>query len=220
MRSPSVRMAVAWRPGASTGRRVWDAATGRLRTGTLAPPGGIKTLAFSPDGLTIFTLGNDVRLWDVATGRQLGPPLERGIGVPEALAAGPDGRTVAIGDMKGTARVFDVALPSVDLPRASAWVEVLTGLSIDGRGEVQVLDNDEWLARGERLAALGGPPSTPAAPSNLPRRGGHASTRRIRWSGSSNSFSAVRSRARRPCSRSSETDLPTARPSSCSLPFT
>ena len=54
--------------------------------------------------------------------------------------------------------------PEAEVPdeveRIATWVEVLTGLALDDRGAVKVLDNAAWLARRERLESLGGPPDT------------------------------------------------------------
>ena len=48
-----------------------------------------------------------------------------------------------------------------DPDRVAAWVEVLTGLTLDPKqGSIRVLDNPAWLAVRERLERLGGPPET------------------------------------------------------------
>ena len=58
--------------------------------------GGIPGLAFRPDGKTLLSAGQDrtLRLWDIATGSPIGPPLA----LPEsadALAFHPDGALLA-----------------------------------------------------------------------------------------------------------------------------
>ena len=40
------------------------------------------------------------------------------------------------------------------------WVEVITGLGLDDRGSVSVLDNSTWRERSEQLEKLGGDPTT------------------------------------------------------------
>ena len=51
-------------------------------------------MAFSPDGRTLLTGCDDssARLWDVATGRQIGPTLRHDDAVL-GVAFSPDGRT-------------------------------------------------------------------------------------------------------------------------------
>jgi WD40 repeat protein len=62
---------------------------------------GVRAVAFSPDGKTLLTAvraqfgGGGGRLWDVATGKPLGPPVPHRVGA-EAAAFSPDGRTFAL----------------------------------------------------------------------------------------------------------------------------
>ena len=50
------------------------------------------------------------------------------------------------------------------MPRLAAWVEAATGLELDERGSVRVLDRAAWLERRRRLEQLGGPPPADPAP--------------------------------------------------------
>ena len=67
-------------------------------------------VAFSPDGKTVLTGSVDktARLWETATGKPLGPPLQHQNGVG-AVAFSPDGRTVLTGSWDNTARLWAVA---------------------------------------------------------------------------------------------------------------
>jgi WD40 repeat protein len=70
----------------------------------------IVAVAFSPDGKLALTGSWDktARLWDVATGKVLGPPLEHQDAVV-AVAFSPDGKTVLTGSDDNTARLWEVA---------------------------------------------------------------------------------------------------------------
>jgi WD40 repeat protein len=123
--------------------------------------GIVYAVAFSPDGTTVITGSYDrtARLWDVSTGRPIGQPLTHQDAV-SAVAFSPDGTTVITGSRDGTARFWDVAtelLPD-NLERVANWGEVLTGLTLDENGSIQILDNAAWLRRREKVKQQGGPP--------------------------------------------------------------
>jgi eukaryotic-like serine/threonine-protein kinase len=141
--------------------RLWDVETRTLRTTPLLHQGWIWAVAFSPDGKMVLTGSRDrtARLWDAATGMPLGPPIlhpHQVVGV----AFSPDGDRFLTGAYDYRARLFQ-KVPELadDLERVAAWVEVLTGLTLEaGHGAIRVLDNAAWLARREQLERLGGPP--------------------------------------------------------------
>src|SRR5712692_5818100 len=75
-------------------------------------PQGSACVAFSPDGKTVATQGdgNEIRLWDVATGKErasleFGGPLA-GAG---ALAFSPDGKLLASGSCQAKVKLWDPA---------------------------------------------------------------------------------------------------------------
>ncbi|MGV9386639.1 nSTAND1 domain-containing NTPase [Nonomuraea sp. NPDC003707] len=88
--------------------RLWDVAT-RRQIGTLADPDGdVYSVAFSPDGRTLASTSigpgtgdgrgeGKVRLWDLATRRQIGAPLIDPDGEVTSVAFSPDGRLLASG---------------------------------------------------------------------------------------------------------------------------
>jgi WD40 repeat protein len=124
-------------------------------------PVTIRRAAFSPDGRRIVTASHDgtARIWDVATHRTLGPPLEHP-GAVKAVAFSPDGRHILTGDTTGCAWLWDARQPVVegDRERFKLWVEVSTGQELDAdTGSNRAMDFATWDARRRRLAELGGP---------------------------------------------------------------
>jgi WD40 repeat protein len=68
----------------------------------------VRSIAFSPDGTTLASGGTDnaVRLWDVATGTELGGPLNGHIQAVESVAFSHDGRLLVSGSRDNTVRVW------------------------------------------------------------------------------------------------------------------
>ncbi len=87
---------------------IWDVRSGLALHTIKDQAYGVTGVAFNPDGLTVATgAGNAVRLWDVASGREI-RSFNNGSRVT-AVSFSPDGQTLASGSYSGTLTLWNVA---------------------------------------------------------------------------------------------------------------
>ncbi|MDB5310119.1 MAG: repeat-containing protein [Gemmataceae bacterium] len=125
------------------------------------PEGGIDRIAISPDGRYVLISGGpdrSARVWDVATGKPLGPPPGWGGGA-RPVAFSPDGRWLTVGDVYGRITIWAPPAPiEGETGRIKLWVQTLTGLEIDDQGVIRSLAPDALAERRRQFDGQGGPP--------------------------------------------------------------
>ena len=135
--SPDGRL-VATQSGNGT-VQLWDATT-RHKTSppisVISAAGGPGLFSFSPGGTFLATAGGDgIRLWNVDTGRQAGPPMAVGGEGVDHMTFSPDGKLLAAIGGDATVRLLDVgefqqAGEAIDVGAAGSQG---IALSADGR---------------------------------------------------------------------------------------
>jgi len=129
--------------------RLWDVGTGKELTVFSGHTDRIRALAFSPDGKTIATAGDDgtARTWNAATGQPLrllasGLPNKKPVSI-ESLAFSRDGKFLATSDGK-TLSAWNLQQGSQVLtwlvPDKSS-IEALLGFSQDGKRLLVISDS-------------------------------------------------------------------------------
>ena len=118
--------------------------------------------AIGPDDSFVVTAyANIAQVWDVATGRRVGPPIihDRNIW-PYSVAVSPDGTRIATGGNEGVVQIRSIPPPPIagKPARLRLWIQVFTGLELTETGAVRLLDPEVWNQRREALDTLGGPP--------------------------------------------------------------
>ena len=90
--------------------RLWDVATGQLKSTLQEYTGSVELVSFSPDGVTLAIASEDhaVRLWDAATG-QLKDTLKGHKSYVNSMSFSSDGSILASASWDGTVRLWDVA---------------------------------------------------------------------------------------------------------------
>jgi WD40 repeat protein/serine/threonine protein kinase len=158
--------------------RLWDLATGKPHPLADALSGWVQYLAFSPDGQRVVVANGSspwgpfpgrnekkiypdekqARVYDVASGKPVSPPLKHSATVQHA-AFSPDGRRVVTSSYDGTARVWEVLTGNpISPPLTHGKDATHASFSPDGRRVVTAGSDDTvriWDATsGEQL----GPP--------------------------------------------------------------
>ncbi len=89
--------------------RVIDVTTGKEVRRFPKQSIGMNAVAVSPDGATIATTGDTIKLWDIASGEEKTPALSGHLGSVESVAFSPDGATVATASADSTVKLWEVA---------------------------------------------------------------------------------------------------------------
>lgn len=118
--------------------KVWEVTTGKVITTFTGHPQNamLVGIAFSPDGKRVFSTGADsrlVRVWDAASGQQLGTFPDEGKDV-FGLALSPDGTKIALGNQDGEITLWDVASGKL-LHRLSGHAGLVLRLAFSADGQ-------------------------------------------------------------------------------------
>jgi WD40 repeat protein/serine/threonine protein kinase len=143
--------------------RLYEAATGRLCASLLGHSGSLFALAFTSDGKTLASGGNDrtVRLWDVDTRQPRCSYADSG--PVYAVAFSPDGQVLASAGQEGTITFWDTspAREELTLPDGGAYVAFSPDgktLASAGTEALKLWDLATWKATA--LPFSGGPALT------------------------------------------------------------
>ena len=135
--------------GRSLVLKVVDAGTGKVLGGTKGIPGWTKSLALSPDGKRVATAGRRIRIWDLASGREVHPqpPPDCRLG---AIAFRRAGSMVIVADLTGHITLWRAATGELIGHHRLPWRTVRPaglGVSPDGKLLAVNLGSLVWLGQ-------------------------------------------------------------------------
>ncbi|MFO0893160.1 MAG: serine/threonine-protein kinase [Isosphaeraceae bacterium] len=167
--------------------RYWDWQAGKLACPPMYHDHEIHDSSITPDGrfaITVSSGNPPIRAWELATGRQIAPPLpiEAGdSGWCDTLSLSPDGRRAMVGFVNASLAVIEIgpllSPASAPVEEIAVLAELATSQRID-LGDLSGLMTAEWEQRWDRRAR-GGPgfgggrkpgPGKPSAGDAAPNR--------------------------------------------------
>lgn len=132
---------------------IWEANTGKSAGPPLRHDDSIFSVAFGPDSRRVVTAGWDGNavVWDAKAGTRVGAPLRHDAAVISGKFS-PDGRWVVTASADGTARLWPVGSDlETDGSRLAQALRALSGVDIDGSGQLRELPLEEQLAMRDDL---------------------------------------------------------------------
>ncbi len=139
--------------------RIWDWKRNSERPRhVLRHDAPVLALAVHRDGQMLLTGGADdvARLWDMETGHPLRPPFAHDANVSDVAFTGAGSRIVT--RTNRVVRHWEIPVPATTTTEIERlWLEIRTGHGTEGEA-LRPLSSEEWAARRERFAELGGQP--------------------------------------------------------------
>ena len=115
----------------------------------LSSPAQGRAVAFSPDGATVATGGADgnVRLWNTATGQEIGAPMSSDANPVDAVAFSPDGALVASASTDGNVQLWSTASQQVAGPALIPNGPEVDALAFSPDGKLLATGGQDGTAR-------------------------------------------------------------------------
>jgi WD40 repeat protein len=99
----------AWRVGGTPeAEAAMFQTAARPGVGRIVSGDSVEAVAFSPNGKTLVTGGDDVRVWDTATRRQVGETITGHEGAVQSVQFSPDGKTLLTAGEGPSAQLWDI----------------------------------------------------------------------------------------------------------------